>query len=128
MGDKDKDAAAKAASEQAAKDAAAAQALKDAEAKALNEQAAKDEAAAKLLKDAEDAANAAEAKAAAEKAAKDTEAVKEPEHKVITVVTLVGQMVNPLTGQVIDTGDQVKIVDPDGWIVAQIEAKKLMEI
>ena len=123
MGDKDK-----AASEQAAKDAAAAQALKDAEAKALNEQAAKDEAAAKLLKDAEDAANAAEAKAAAEKAANDTEAVKEPEHKVITVVTLVGQMVNPLTGQVIDTGDQVKIVDPDGWIVAQIEAKKLMEI
>ena len=108
MGDKDKEAAAKAASEQAAKDAAAAQALKDAEAKALNEQAAKD--------------------AAAEKAAKDAEAAKEPEHKVITVVTLVGQMVNPLTGMVIDTGDQAQVVDPDGWIMAQIEAKKLMEI
>ena len=117
MGDKEKDAAAKAASEQAAKDAAAAQALKDAE-------------AAKLLKDAEDAANATEAKAkaAAEQAAKDAEASKEPEHKVITVVTLVGRMVNPLTGDEIDTGDQVKIVDPDGWIMAQLDAKKLMEI
>jgi hypothetical protein len=43
-------------------------------------------------------------------------------------MTQVGLMINPLTGQEIDTGERVKIVDPDGWIKAQISAKKLIEV
>ena len=47
---------------------------------------------------------------------------------VITVMTQVGLMINPLTGQEIDTGDKVKIVNPDGWIQLQLDAKKLIEV
>ena len=106
MGDKTTDAA-KAASEQAAKDA---QALKDAAAKEAEAKAA---AEAKAKADAEEVARAAEEAAAP---------------KVITVATVVGQMVNPLTGMVFDVGDRVDVVNPDCWVLAQLDAKKLVEI
>ena len=115
MGDKTTDAA-KAASEQAAKDAAAAQAAKDAQ--ALKDAAAK-EAEAK-------AAAEAKAKADAEEVARAAEEAAAP--KVITVATVVGQMVNPLTGMVFDVGDRVDVVNPDCWVLAQLGAKKLVEI
>lgn len=115
MGDKTTDAA-KAASEQAAKDAAAAQAAKDAQ--ALKDAAAK-EAEAK-------AAAEAKAKADAEEVARAAEEAAAP--KVITVATVVGQMVNPLTGMVFDVGDRVDVVNPDCWVLAQLDAKKLVEI
>ena len=115
MGDKTTDAA-KAASEQAAKDAAAAQAAKDAQ--ALKEAAAK-EAEAKAAAEAKVKADAEEVARAAEEAAAP---------KVITVATVVGQMVNPLTGMVFDVGDRVDVVNPDCWVLAQLDAKKLVEI
>ena len=115
MGDKTTDAA-KAASEQAAKDAAAAQAAKDAQ--ALKDAAAK-EAEAK-------AAAEAKAKADAEEVARAAEEAAAP--KVIKVATVVGQMVNPLTGMVFDVGDRVDVVNPDCWVLAQLDAKKLVEI
>ena len=120
MGDKTTDAA-KAASEQAAKDAAAAQAAKDAQ--ALKDAALKDAAA----KEAEaKAAAEAKAKADAEEVARAAEEAAAP--KVITVATVVGQMVNPLTGMVFDVGDRVDVVNPDCWVLAQLDAKKLVEI